>query len=63
LKIPLWTAKEIGVDEERIGLPGSPTKVLKVDYVQLKTSGTKEILETEEGIAELMQELVQEYIL
>lgn len=63
LKIPLWTAADIGVDEGRIGLSGSPTKVLKVDYVVLTTSETKEIPETEEGIAELIQELVRDYVL
>jgi electron transfer flavoprotein beta subunit len=28
--IPTWTAKEIGVDEDRVGLKGSPTWVWKV---------------------------------
>ena len=63
LRIALWTADDIDVDEERLGLSGSPTKVLKVDYVVLKTSGSKQITGTEEGVAELMQELVQDYIL
>jgi electron transfer flavoprotein beta subunit len=63
LKITVWTADDLGVDEQRLGLSGSPTKVLKVDYVVLKSSGSKEIDHGEEGIAALMQELVQDYIL
>jgi electron transfer flavoprotein beta subunit len=63
LKIPVWTAAEIGAAEERLGLDGSPTKVLKVDFVVLKTSGSKEIPDSQDGIATLVQELVQDYIL
>jgi electron transfer flavoprotein beta subunit len=63
LKILVWTAADIAAAEERIGLDGSPTKVLKVDYVVLKTSGSKEISDSQESIATLMQELVQDYIL
>lgn len=63
LKITVWTADDLGVDEERLGLSGSPTKVLKVDYVVLKSTESKEIDESDEGIAELVQELVADYIL
>jgi electron transfer flavoprotein beta subunit len=63
LKIPVWTAAEIGAAEDRIGLDGSPTKVLKVDFVVLKSSESKEIPDSQQGIATLMQELVQDYIL
>ena len=63
LKIPVWTAADIGVDEERIGLSGSPTKVLKVDYVVLKTADSKQIADSQEGISQLMHELVQDYML
>ena len=62
-KIPVWTAADLGVDEERLGLTGSPTKVLKVDFVVLKSEESKEIPVTDEGIADLVQELVQDYIL
>lgn len=63
LKISLWTTEDIDVQEERLGLSGSPTKVLKVDYVVLKTAESKDIAGTEEGISTLVQELVQDYIL
>jgi len=43
--IPIWTAKEIGVDENRIGLKGSPTWVWKVFSPESRGGG--EILKGE----------------
>jgi len=63
LKITVWTADDINVDEARLGLSGSPTKVLKVDYVVLQTADSKDVAADESGIAELMHELVEDYIL
>ena len=34
VEIPVWTAQELGIDEEMTGLPGSPTKVVKVFFPQ-----------------------------
>jgi len=63
LRIPLWTAADIGADENHLGLAGSPTKVLKVDYVVLTSSGSKQVSANSEGISSLIQELVADYIL
>ena len=62
LKIPLWTADDLGADEEKLGLAGSPTQVYKINFVVLETAESKEVPASREGIAALMQELVQEYI-
>jgi len=62
LKIPLWTAADLGADEGKLGLAGSPTQVYKVNFVVLETTESKEVLANSEGIAALMQELVKEYI-
>ena len=62
LKIPVWSAADIGADEDKIGLAGSPTQVYKVNFVVLETTESKEVPATREGIAALMQELVKEYI-
>jgi len=43
--IPTWTAKEIGVDEDRVGLKGSPTWVWKVFSPEARGGG--EILKGE----------------
>jgi electron transfer flavoprotein beta subunit len=62
LKLPLWTAADLGVDEERLGLSGSPTQVYKVNFVVLESTGSKEVPADQDGIEALLEELVQEYI-
>jgi electron transfer flavoprotein beta subunit len=62
LKIPVWTADDIGAKEEQVGLAGSPTQVHKVNFVVLESTASKEIPPTKQGIAEMIEELVQEYI-
>ena len=56
------TAADLPVDEAELGLAGSPTQVYKVNYVVLETTESKEVQATLEGIREMIQELVQEYI-
>jgi len=62
LKIPIWSAADIGAEEDKIGLAGSPTQVYKVNFVVLETTESRQVPATQEGIAALMQELVREYI-
>jgi electron transfer flavoprotein beta subunit len=62
LKITVWSGADVGADYSRVGLSGSPTKVLKVDFLVLEGSGSKEIEANTEGISALVQELVQDYI-
>ncbi len=61
-KITVWSAADVQADYSRVGLTGSPTKVLNVDFVVLEGAGSKEFQANSEGIAELVQELVQEYV-
>ena len=61
-KITVWSAADVGADYDRVGLAGSPTKVLKVDYVVLEAGGSKEFDASSEGVSALVQELVQDYI-
>lgn len=63
LRIPVWNAADIGAAEDRVGLAGSPTRVLKIDYVVLEARESKEVPATPEGIFSLIRELVQDYIL
>jgi len=63
LRIPVWSAADIGADEGMLGLSGSPTKVLKVDYVVFESRTSKEISPTEEGLSLLLRDLIEEYIL
>jgi electron transfer flavoprotein beta subunit len=62
LKIPIWTAADLGVDEEMVGLAGSPTQVYKVNFVVLESTESKEVPANQEAIAAMIQELIQEYI-
>ena len=62
LKIPVWTAEDIGATEGSIGLAGSPTQVHKVNFVVLESTESKTVPATPEGIAAMIQELVHEYI-
>jgi electron transfer flavoprotein beta subunit len=63
LKIAVWSGEDAGVDYDRVGLSGSPTKVLKIDSVVLGAEGSKEFEASEVGVSALVQELVEDYIL
>jgi electron transfer flavoprotein beta subunit len=63
LKIAVWTAEDLDVDESLLGLAGSPTQVYKINFVVLEATESKEIPPTEEGIRSLIQELIQEYLI
>ncbi len=62
LKITVWSAADLNVDEAQLGLAGSPTQVHKINYVVLETTESKDIPPTAEGIQALIQELIKEYI-
>jgi electron transfer flavoprotein beta subunit len=62
LSIPVWSAEDIGAEEAKLGLAGSPTQVFKVNFVVLEGTESKEISPTPEGIKAMVQELVREYI-
>jgi hypothetical protein len=62
LRITVWSAADVNADYDRVGLPGSPTKVLKADYVVLEGADFQEFEASQEGIAALVHELVQDYV-
>jgi electron transfer flavoprotein beta subunit len=62
LRIPVWSADDLGADMDRLGLAGSPTQVYKANFVVLQTADSKEISADQAGIDTLVQELVKEYI-
>ncbi len=62
LKITVWSAADLNVDEAQLGLAGSPTQVHKINYVVLETNESKAVPPTPEGIQALIQELIKEYI-
>ena len=57
-QIPVWTAAEIGADEKRIGMPGSPTQVRRIFTPKQRSQG--ELIQEEtaqKSVAALMQKL------
>jgi electron transfer flavoprotein beta subunit len=58
-----WHADELGADSQRIGLAGSPTKVKKIESVVLTGHEFKDVPATQEGINDLVHELISEHIL
>jgi electron transfer flavoprotein beta subunit len=62
-RIAVWSGADVGIDYNRVGLSGSPTKVLEVEYVVLEAEGSEKVEPSAEGLSSLMQELVGDYIL
>ena len=62
MEIPIWTVNDLEIDKSLLGLAGSPTQVYKVNFVVLESTDIKEISPTEDGIQELIDELVKEYV-
>jgi electron transfer flavoprotein beta subunit len=62
LKIKVWTADDLEIDEARLGLSGSPTQVYKVNFVVLESAESKQIEPTSQGIKAMIDELIKEYV-
>ena len=62
LRIPVWTADDIGATAGSIGLAGSPTQVHRVNFVVLESTESKAVEPTPEAIAAMVAELVHEWV-
>jgi electron transfer flavoprotein beta subunit len=62
-KVLHWDAEAIGATREQLGLRGSPTRVKHIESVVLQAADTRLIEPTDEGVAVLVKELVEEHIL
>ncbi len=58
LLIDQWSLEEIGADLARCGLPGSPTKVHRIQAIVLTKEGYTQVAASNEGIRRLVHELV-----
>jgi len=63
LLLEQWDLDCIGADLNRCGLAGSPTKVFRIQSIVLTKSGYTEIPATQEGVKQLIHELVIEHTL
>ena len=58
LLIEQWNLDDIHADLGRCGVAGSPTKVFRVQAIVLTKEGYTDIPPTEEGVGQLIHELV-----
>lgn len=63
LLIEEWNASDVGCDPDRCGGSGSPTKVKKIDSVQLMSEEHVEVEPTPDGLSGLVEELIDEHII
>ena len=63
LLIPVWGLKEIGCAAEICGFAGSETWIKKVENVKLISRNPKLFDTSEQGIKNLINELVDEHII
>jgi electron transfer flavoprotein beta subunit len=63
LLIKQWDLDSIGADLNRCGQSGSPTKVHRIQSVVLAAKESKEIQSTDEGIADMIHELIEDKII
>ena len=63
LLIHEWSAADVDADLNRIGLKGSPTKVKQIQSVILTGGDAKQIEPTDQGINDLIHELIEDHTL
>jgi electron transfer flavoprotein beta subunit len=62
-RIVHWDTESIGAQRDEVGLRGSPTKVKKIESVLLKPAEARMIEPSDEAVAALVHELIEEHIL
>lgn len=61
--VQLWSADKIDVDETKLGLKGSPTKVLKAFAKGMKQAGQVYEVEAEEAVGLIISKLQEKFII
>lgn len=62
-EVQLWSADKIDVDETKLGLKGSPTKVLKAFAKGMKQAGQVYEVEAEEAVDLIISKLQEKFII
>ena len=62
-QVEIWGADKIDVDESKLGLKGSPTKVLKAFTKGLKAPGELFEVEPEEAVGIIISRLKEKFII
>jgi len=63
LLIPVWRLEDLGCPAEICGFPGSATRIKSVESVKLRPRESRCFDPSEQGIRDLMNELVDEHII
>jgi electron transfer flavoprotein beta subunit len=63
LYIREMTVNDIKAEADQLGLTGSPTKVKKIDNVVLQAKDAKKITSADDGINDLMRELIESHVI
>ncbi len=63
MEVPVWTVKDLDVDEKKIGLNGSPTQVVSIATPEINTTGQIFTGKVEEQVTNLFKALREQQIL
>jgi electron transfer flavoprotein beta subunit len=58
-EIPVWTAESIGADPAKLGLKGSPTRVVKIHKPKVSRQGVKLVAGDEQSAEQAVEALVE----
>ncbi|NPV43854.1 MAG: electron transfer flavoprotein subunit beta/FixA family protein [Firmicutes bacterium] len=58
VEIPLWDTQKINAEEDKIGLKGSPTRVVKIFTPKLTREGEKVIVKDEETLCQAVDKIM-----
>jgi electron transfer flavoprotein beta subunit len=61
LTIPEWSVEDIDADINKIGLPGSPTKVKSVESIVLTAKEAKMLSDSDSDIEMMIKELIEQH--
>ncbi len=63
LLITEWQVEDVNAELSRVGQSGSPTRVKEIEFVVIQGAETKMVEPTEEGLSELVHELISDHTL
>ncbi|MGB9779535.1 electron transfer flavoprotein subunit beta/FixA family protein [Caldanaerobacter sp.] len=58
IKIPIWNAEKINAEEDKIGLKGSPTRVVKIFNPKVMREGKKIVVKDEATLHKALEEIL-----
>jgi len=57
--IPVWSVENMKLDESKLGLKGSPTRVVKIGHPKVTRNGTIVKANSEESLSEAIDKLIK----